>query len=521
VISRTLKIGLIAVAAMLAVMGSAVGLTFVLGANAGKLSLEAAWQRPAKGVVALKLVAAQGERKSDLYVQDESKAALFDARTGAPIFERSLAPGGTTSLGDVDGDGRVDLLLFEPSASDVSVSALHLADQRSLLKTTVRLSGSLDRAIAVRLDATNAAGAVLRSKTGQVVAIGPDAKPRWSQAGPAGELVTLDTVNAGGRQLIVCATKTAVVVFDSDGNSRWQHQPNGQLRRARSLEPTNGQSVVVLGEESGKLVVLAGADGSVLWSSELGQPPTELRLAEFDGDPRSLELVVGGKRSGVWVFSASGKELLASATSVGKISEIASVLTQAEGGETLVIGGADGMTELIVPPGRRSAGERFPDAIDRMLGATPGGQPMLFVATGSALVARTLTFNAAPAWYSLLWAGALGCLVVGVVASLLARTQPAPPLHLGAEQMTIEAQRARKIMLRESLNELKQLSPRLAHADVVQRLRELREQIADADRRLLQLGANLQPQIFACPRCGGPLEIGVERCDYCGSGVVG
>jgi hypothetical protein len=506
---------------MLAVMGSAVAVTFVLGADTGKLSLQAAWQAPAKGVVALKLVAAQGERKSDLYLQDDSKAALFDARTGALVFERSLAPGSTTSLGDVDGDGRVDLLLFEPAASDLRVSALHLPDQRPLLDAMVKLPGSLDRAIAVRLDATSAVGAVLHSTTGQLVAIGPDGKQRWTQAGPTGELVTLDTVNSGGRQLTVCATKAAVVVFDSDGTTRWQHQPTGQLRRARSLEPTSGQSVVVLGEESGKLVVLAGADGSVLWSSELGQPPTELRLADFDGDPRALELVVGGKRGGVWVFSPSGKELLAANTHAGKISEIASVLTEGERGEALVIGGTGGVTELLVPPGKRSAGERFPDAVERMLGATPGGQPMLFVATGSVLVARTLSFNAAPAWYSLLWAGALGCLVVGVVAWLLARTQPAPPLHLGAEQMTIEAQRARKIMLRESLNELKQLSPRLAQADFMQRLRELREQIADADRRLLQLGANLQPQIFACPRCGGPLEIGVERCDYCGSGVVG
>lgn len=505
---------------MMTVMAIAVGLAFAFGEPTSS-SLAKGWQIPAGNVEALKLVAASGERKSELFVQDASSVAVLDAATGTRIFGRDTPPGAKSSLGDVDADGRIDLLLFTPTGAGVLAEAGHLPDQRKLYQSSLNLHGALDRAIAVRLDVTSASGAVLRSSTGELLAVGPDGKQRWTAIGPAGELVTLDTVSTQGAQRILCAVKTALAVVAPDGTPLWQYASSAGIRRARSLEPRNGASVVVLAEEDGTLRVLSGGNGSVEWTKDLGQPATELRLAEFDGDPASLELVVGGKKGGLWIFSRTGEQLLATSTSAGKIAEIASVPTDASAQELLFISGNQGTVDMVTPQGKRTTVERFGQNIDRLLGGAPSGQPMLFIAAGNTLVARSVVFSAAPAWYSLWWAGAFGCLVVAAVAGLLARQPPARPLHVGSEQMTIEAQRARKIMLRESLTELKQLSSRLAHADLIARLRELRVQMADADRRLLELGATLQPQIFACKRCGGPLEIGIERCEYCGSAVLG
>jgi outer membrane protein assembly factor BamB len=520
--SRTLKICLLALLAMALVMGVAVALTLVSGARPATCSLAPRWQVPAQGVEALKLIATTDERKNQLFVQDAARVVLLDADGGGLAFQRTLSVGAKTSLGDVDADGRVDLLLFTPSSTGAEAEALRLSDLRPLFRVPLALKGTLDRAVAVRLGDTAASGAVLRSSTGQLLAVGPDGKPRWTADGPRGELVTLDTVSVGGgAQQILCATKQDLSVVGADGRQRWQHNSSAGVRRARSLEPSNGQSVVVLAEESGALSVLAALDGAVMWTRDLGQPATELRLAELDGDPKSLELVVGGKKGGLWAFSSAGKELLSTSTGAGKISEIAALPAQANAEELLFIGGSEGTTEMIARGGKRSIVEHFGSGVERMLGGTPGGKPMIFIAADQALVARDLVFSAAPSWYSLLWAGAVGCLVIAVVAWLVARHEPARPLYVGAEQMTIEAQHARKIMLRESLSELKQLSSRLAHADLIARLRELREQMADADRRLLELGASLKPQIFACNRCGGPLEVGVERCEYCGSAVVG
>jgi outer membrane protein assembly factor BamB len=516
---RWLRIGVLALMAMGLIMAVALGLGLVLGMRPSSLELRPAWQAPASGVEALKLLATQGELKSTLFVQDRTRVALLDAESGRPLLERRIDPGARTSLGDVDGDGRNELLLYTPSSSGFSFEALRLSDGRSLIRVAEAWSGRLERAVAVRFDSSSRVSSVLRASSGELLALGPTGEKRWSADGPEGELLTLDTIGTGGQQLVLCATKSELQVFDGAGHVVWRHPSSAGVRRARSLEPTPRESVVVVGEESGSLTALSGATGSTLWSKELGQPATELRLAEVDGDPAALELVVGAKKGGLWVFSRGGAELLAVVTSAGKIAELASVLAEPSGGEVLIVGGAAGQAELVWPSGKHRALAPFGSSVERLLGGTPIATPMLFAAAGEQLTASRLLMSEAPPWYTLIAAGGLGSVVVGVVALLLARMKPAKALHLGAEQMTIEAQQARKIMLREALNELKQLgaSGQLSPPDLLQRLRQLREQLADADRRLLDLGASLEPQTFICKRCGGPLEIGAERCDYCGS----
>lgn len=501
-------------------MGLALALSEYLGSRPTSLQFEPAWRASAQEPDSLKWVAATGREKSELFVHDASGAVVLDAATGKRLFERRLGAGSGSTLGDVDGDGRLELLLFERAGTAVVVEAWRLSAQQKLWSVTLPLSGEFERAVAVRLDATRRAGAVLRSGSGQLMAIGPDGQKRWEQQSTQGELVSLDTVSASGNELVLCALKNQASVLDATGVMRWTRVSGSGLRRARSLEPVAGESVVVLGEENGAVTALAGADGAELWSKNLGQPPTELRLAEVDGNPASLEFVVGGKKGGLWVFSRTGSELFSSTTGVGKISEISSFLPDGAAAESLLVAGSEGNLVLVSPQGKRVGAQHFSGAIERMVAGPLGGGTKVFVATSSELVANSVVAYEAPAFYSLLAAGAMGCVVVALVGFLVGRSRPPEPVRMAAEQMTIEAQKARKIMLRESLRELYQLGPQLSHVDLVQRLRELREQLADADRRLLELGASLEPEIFRCKQCGGPLEIGAEQCDYCGVAVV-
>lgn len=502
------------------VMGLAAVLTGALGGPPRTAQFEAGFEVPAQGVQALKLVAALGEQKSELFVQDASAAALLDAATGKRLYERRLAGVASTALADLDADGRLELLLFEQSSEGVSIEGVSLRDQRSLFRSSQSLGGGFERAAAVDFDGNRRSGGVLRSASGQLVAVDANGQKRWSQQGPNGELVSLDTVSVSGAQLVLCAVKSMLSVFDGKGLVRWNYPSGSGVRRARSLEPTQGESVVVLGEEDGTVTLLAGADGSKLWSKHLGQPPTELRLAELDGNPASLELVVGGKKGGLWAFTKDGSELFSITTGAGKIAEIASFLADSSGAESLLVGGSEGDLEIISPEGKRRATEHFPAAIERMLAGQVGARNQVFVAAGATLSVRNLAVYEAPPIYSLLAAGGLGCLVIALVGFLIGRGRPPAPVRVAAEQMTIEAQQARKIMLRESLRELQKLGPQLAPADLLQRVRDLREQLADADRRLLELGASLKPEMFRCRQCGGPLEIGAEQCDYCGVAVV-
>lgn len=518
--SRSVVVLLATLGAMVGVMGLAIALSGAAGGPPRTSQFEAGYQVSAQGVQAMKLVAALGEQKSELFIQDASAAALLDAATGKRLYERRLTGVAGTSLGDLDADGRLELLLFEQTSDGVGVESVRLRDQRSLFRVSHALTGVFERAAAVDFDGNRRSSAVLRSASGALLAIGPDGAKRWSQQGPTGELVSLDTVSVPGAQFVLCAVKSGLSVLDGKGLTRWNHPSAAGVRRARSLEPTTGESVVVLGEEDGTIRVLAGADGSELWSKKLGQPPTELRLAELDDNPASLELVVGGKKGGLWAFSRTGSELFSTSTGAGKIAEITSFLPAAGGSESLLVGGSEGDLEIITAKGKRTGSEHFPAAIERMIAGQVGERTLAFVASGSTLSARTLVLYEAPAFYSLLAAGGLGCVVIALVGFLIGRSRAPEPVRVAAEQMTIEAQQAKKIMLRESLRELSKLGPQLAPADLVQRLRELREQLADADRRLLELGASLKPEMFRCRQCGGPLEIGAEQCDYCGVTVV-
>src|SRR6185369_17606367 len=112
---------------MAVVMGVAIALTFVFGAQPATFGLAPRWQLPAHGVEALKLVATSDERKNQLFVQDAARLALLDADTGRLVFQRNLSAGAKTSLGDVDADGRVDLLLFTPTSAGVEAEAVRLA----------------------------------------------------------------------------------------------------------------------------------------------------------------------------------------------------------------------------------------------------------------------------------------------------------------------------------------------------------------------------------------------------------
>jgi uncharacterized protein with PIN domain len=39
--------------------------------------------------------------------------------------------------------------------------------------------------------------------------------------------------------------------------------------------------------------------------------------------------------------------------------------------------------------------------------------------------------------------------------------------------------------------------------------------LAAVEEQILKLDPNYKPEVMRCPACGGPVEIGVDRCQYC------
>jgi len=90
-------------------------------------------------------------------------------------------------------------------------------------------------------------------------------------------------------------------------------------------------------------------------------------------------------------------------------------------------------------------------------------------------------------------------------------------LVYSAQDITLEGLRARKKMLREELADIERMQREgEITADVfLNRSRGVREQIAVAEAEILKIKPDYQPELIRCPSCGGPLEIGADRCPYC------
>jgi len=95
-------------------------------------------------------------------------------------------------------------------------------------------------------------------------------------------------------------------------------------------------------------------------------------------------------------------------------------------------------------------------------------------------------------------------------------------LQISAEQMTVEAQKARRIMLHESIDDLKRMkgAGEIPPDAYLARMKDLRAQLADAEASLIKLGVPLQAETIKCPNCGGMLQLGTDRCEYCGQTVI-
>jgi hypothetical protein len=109
-----------------------------------------------------------------------------------------------------------------------------------------------------------------------------------------------------------------------------------------------------------------------------------------------------------------------------------------------------------------------------------------------------------------------------VVAVVLSSLKPAPALRISAEEMTVEAQKARRRMLHESIQDLKTMHERgeVPPDAYLARIKDLRAQLAEVNAALIKLGEPIQVETLSCPHCGGTLELGTDRCEYCGKMVL-
>jgi outer membrane protein assembly factor BamB len=521
--SRTLITIVLAIALMVLVMGAAAAITFTGMANRDKWTLSEAWTQPAANVQSLKVTNLTGSAKTDLFVQAGNAIQIYDA-SGKMALSKEFPGTLAATMGDVNGDGTQDIIAYYKESQTSVVTAIKAAGGETIWKVALAGLGDVGRAAAIDLDGTGKSGVVVGDLRGKLVALSNDGKERWRyDMNASSDLRGLDNIITGKAQLIAAADMAGnVVVLNGKGQVVWSYTVADGLRRLRTYELTGpGQSDVLLGSETGTLYALQGSTGKLLWSATLGQAVTEIRLAELDGDPGTREVVAGGKGGGVWAYSQAGARLFAASVG-GKVTEIAALDADGTGHSILAIGDEDGGVTFFDSKGNRLTSKSYQAPVNRILGDKFMQEKQFIVADAAQMRTLTPAKQTAPFWYSPLLAGLLACVVIAVAAFVIGSIKPAPPLQISAEQMSVEAQKARRIMLHESIDDLKRMkgTGEIPPDAYLARMKDLRAQLADAEANLIKLGVPLQAETVKCPNCGGTLQLGTDRCEYCGQVVI-
>lgn len=517
--SRATPTIVLAVVLILAVMGVAAAMTFS-GPRDAKFAVRQAWSQQYAVAESMKIIDLTGDGQDELFVQNAASLGVYDAN-GSPLFGRDFRSPLATTLGDVNGDGAEDVVVFARLESSPAVTVI--ANGETLWTAQVADVSQPARAAVVRFPGETLI--VVGDDDGRLVALTTDGNEAWRANLSSGDVIRgLDEALVDGQVYLAAANHDgSVALYDAEGQPRWTYRLVGTLRRLRAYDlEGDGVSEVLVGGDGNRLAMLDAASGSerVQWS--LGQAITEIREAELDGDPASREFVVGGKEGGVWAYQSDGAEMW-SASVAGKVTEIAGVDVDDDGAEEAVVGDeTGGLTLFAGASGARHGLPGRPSEIARIDAGRLTGSDQIVVADQNSVQLLSLQREEAPFFYTPLVAGLVISVVIAVVAWFVASIPPKPALRVAVEDQSVEGLLARRQMLHESLADVDRLkqSGEMPPEAYLARLKELRRQLAEADVALQKAGAQVKPETFKCPNCGGPLPLGLDKCDYCGQVVI-
>ena len=139
---------------------------------------------------------------------------------------------------------------------------------------------------------------------------------------------------------------------------------------------------------------------------------------------------------------------------------------------------------------------------------------------GMDIKAMALEKQSAPLWRSPIVGGLVVAALIGVLAALAIASgwgrEKSGEVVVHSDSM--EALLAKKKMLLNDLDRLDRMNAQ-GQLDADQYLaqsRAIMERLERVDADILRLDPDYQPRMLACPSCGAPVELGQDRCAYCG-----
>lgn len=473
------------------------------------------WSQPYVTAESMKVINLMGDDQDELFIQNTSNVTIFDGSGNALLNQNYQSP--KTTLGDVDSDNKEDVVVFYVGNQGYAVDVISNGKVSTIAQ-------SLDIGLPARVIVVRFASGpqiVLGDSSGGLLSLSLSGEPLWSYSVGSEEIRGMDDALIGGKtNLAVASHDGAVVVFDSEGKAVWNTNQES-LRRMRAFDlNSDGNSEIITGGEYGALFVYNAVDGSQMYTQGMGQAVSEVRVVELNGEPSSREFVVGGKDGGVWAFSFNGtaKQMWSGSLS-DKVTEISGIDINGDGAEEAVIGDDSGSVAVFTGSGTRNNLDSHSSGITRIDVGKLNGERSVVIADGSKVDVDKLNFSSIPGFqYTPLVVGVIISAVILIIAAILVSIPKRPELKVSFQDKSRESLEAERRMLKESIADVERLrkAGEVTGDAYLARLKRLRGDLAENETAFKTAGFPIKVETIQCPNCGGTLELGMDKCEYCG-----
>lgn len=489
--------------------------------TAQKFGSDVAWSQPYNTAESMKVIDLTGDGQDELFIQNTENVSIFDG-SGKNLFSQNYQTPKTT-LGDVNGDNIEDVVVFYLSPNvGYSVDVISNGSA-SILLAGIDI-GNPARVAIIRFP--SGPQIVLGDSSGSLLALAADGQTAWQSDFSNEEIRGLDDAKIGGQTYLAAASHDgSVAVFDSQGNIVWETEQE-QLRRMRAFDlNADGNSEIITGGEYGAFNIYSAVDGSVLFTKSLGQAVSEVREVELNGDPSSREIIVGGKDGGVWAFSFDGTTAAQMWTGSlsDKVTEIAGNDINGDGKEEAVLGDDSGNVAVFTENGSRNNLPTHSSGITRIDVGKLGNERYVVIADGSEVRVNKVNFSSIPGFqFTPLIVGLIVSAIILIIAAILASIPAKPEMKVSFQDKSRESLEAQRRMLKESIADVERLrkSGEVTGDAYLARLKRLRSDLADNETAYKTAGYPIKVETFQCPNCGGTLELGMDKCEYCGQVIL-
>jgi putative pyrroloquinoline-quinone binding quinoprotein len=484
--------------------------------TADKFGGDVTWSQPYSTAESMKVINLMGDEQDELFIQNTSNITIFDGNGNTLLSQEYQYP--KTTLGDVDGDNREDIVVFYLGDLGYAVDVISNGNISTLAEGLN--IGLPARVIVVRF--ASGPQVVLGDSVGRLLALSLDGQPLWDYLVGSEEIRGMDDARINGQVHLAAASHSGeVAILDSGGKAVWNTSQES-LRRMRTFDlNSDGNSEVITGGEYGAFFIYSAADGSTLFDNPLGQAVSEVREVELNGDPSSREIVAGGKDGGVWAFSFNGTTAsqMWSGSLSDKVTEISGIDIDGDGAEEAVIGDESGNVAVFTGSGSRNNLETHNTGITRIDVGKLNGERYVVIADGSKVDVDKVNFSSIPGFqYTPLVVGVIISAVILLIAAILASIPKKPELKVSFQDKSRESLEAERRMLKESIADVERLrkSGEVMGDAYLARLKRLRGDLAENETAFKTAGFPIKIETIQCPNCGGTLELGMDKCEYCG-----